>query len=213
MENIPIGRLSVWGEFREMYRGLLGDGFAVGRAMVEWGGSVRHLKRGFRDPLLMDAFLERAIGYRQRVQVEDMPRNKVELEKHFGRVSKVFYEEHEWTLHSSCVGIDETPGERKFSLSRQVGLPESEDAIRRAAARGYRQATHHELYAFMKANPRLNHPEIVALGSSTTRHAARYVAVAGTPLFSSRRQLELRPFYQRHNNTMLLLVQVHAAVP
>lgn len=95
------------------------------------------------------------------------------------------FDGREWDLHSSCVGMDRTPGERTFFL-HDVGRDwEREEQIvwgltqRTAAApNGYRPATHDEEYEFQKAHPELT--DFVALGSSSLYGGDRCVAGVGS---------------------------------
>jgi hypothetical protein len=113
----------------------------------------------------------------------DMPRDKATLEAEFskGGVSDLFYGGYEWQNHSSCAGIDQTPGSPKATvmLVKQFGRAmTSEAAIAEMDRLGYRPATHLEAYAFAKANPDLQSQFwIVALGSSAVRGGGRYVAM------------------------------------
>ncbi len=97
-----------------------------------------------------------------------MPHDKETLEAEFsGGVDNLFYDNHKWKKHSSCVGIDETPGDRVMVVKHFDRETESEANIGEMHKLGYRPATHLEAYAFAK----VNHTEppwdfwIYALGS------------------------------------------------
>lgn len=97
-----------------------------------------------------------------------MPRDRTTLEAEFSKngVSELFFGSHEWFFHSSCVDIDQNPGERIMLVKHFGWLIESEDAIAEMDKQGYRPATHLEAYAFAKANPDLQRQFwILALGS------------------------------------------------
>lgn len=87
-----------------------------------------------------------------------------------------------WENHESCVGIDETPGDREM-LVKHFGVRMTSDAvIAWADENGYRVATHKEAIAFAAKNPELQRQYwIVALGSSALRDDGnRFVAVLGS---------------------------------
>ena len=119
--------------------------------------------------------------YRVRMTYAPMP-SLADLKVEFGKdnVSDIF-DGREWELHSSCVGMDRTPGERIFFVHDVSRDWEREEQIawglaqRTAAApNGYRPATHDEEYEFQKAHPKLLN--YVALGSSALDDGYRFVA-------------------------------------
>lgn len=75
-----------------------------------------------------------------------------------------------FSLHSSCIGMDCTPGKRVFYVHRARGVWESDKQIvwglrqrNTIAPNGYRPATHEETYEFAMA--RLELVNFVGLGS------------------------------------------------
>jgi hypothetical protein len=110
----------------------------------------------------------------------NMPRDKTRLEAEFSKdgVSELFYGNYKWQLHSSCAGIDQTPGNRVMLLKYFGRCTMSEANIAEMDKLGYRPATHLEAHAFAKTNPELQRQFwIVALGSSTIDGDNRCVAV------------------------------------
>jgi len=120
-------------------------------------------------------------GETYRVHVGyDMPYDKDILETEFSKdgVTELLYGNCEWQLHSSCEGIDQTPGEREFLVKHFDRKIESDEAIAEMDKLGYRPATHLEAYAFAKANPELQRQFwIVALGSFALDSGGRSVAL------------------------------------
>ncbi len=104
------------------------------------------------------------------------------LEREFGEKKvSVIFADRMWQLHSSCVGMNRTPGKRIFFVHDVGHGWEREDQIvwglnqRSAVApSGYRTAIPEELYEFLKVHPELTN--LVALGSSTMLHGFQYVA-------------------------------------
>jgi len=87
------------------------------------------------------------------------PRDERALEAELGRhvhgVKDTFYTAEQWQLHPSCVGMDQTPGERVMLVkcfNRQIA---PEDAIIEMDKLGYRPAIYLEAYAFAKVNSEL----------------------------------------------------------
>ena len=93
------------------------------------------------------------------------------LKKKWGKDNvSVIFDGRSFTLHSSCVGMDRTPGERVFYLHNAGGDWESEERIawgltqrNEAAPNGYRPATEEETYEFAEAHPEL--ADFVGLGA------------------------------------------------
>lgn len=119
--------------------------------------------------------------YRVRLTYAPMP-SLAELRKEFGKnnVSDIF-DGREWELHSSCVGMDRTPGEKVFYVHEVGRNWEREEQIawglkqrNPAAPNGYRPATHDEEYEFSKAHPEL--VDYVGLGDSALDGDRRFVA-------------------------------------
>lgn len=104
-----------------------------------------------------------------RVYVDyTMPSDRATLEAKFSKhgVGATFYNGAEWQLHPSCVGMDQTPGERVMLLKWFNRRISSENAIAEMDTLGYRPGTHLEAYAIAKANPELQRLFwIAALGS------------------------------------------------
>ncbi len=106
-----------------------------------------------------------------------MPHDKETLEAEFsGGVEDLFYDNHEWQKHSSCVGIDETPGERIMLVKYFDRETESEANIGEMHKLGYRPATHLEAYAFAHANHTEPQRELwfIALGSYVVEDNIRF---------------------------------------
>lgn len=102
-----------------------------------------------------------------------------ELKKEFGEnnVSTIF-DGRPWEKHDSCVGMDETSGDRDFLVEYFGREISSEDAIAEMVSQGYRPATPVEAIAFAKAHPELQRQFwIVALGSFAMNGDDRLVAV------------------------------------
>jgi len=119
--------------------------------------------------------------YRVHLTYAPMP-SLADMKKEFGKnnVSDIF-DGREWELHSSCVGMDKTPGEKVFSLHDVGRSWEREEQIAWGLAQrtaiapnGYRSPTHDEEYEFQKAHPELSN--YVALGSSAQLDGGRCVA-------------------------------------
>lgn len=111
-----------------------------------------------------------------------MPFDEARLESDFSTdgVSEIFYDEHEWQFHSSCVSIGQVPCDCIMLLKRFSRVTTSEANITEMAKLGYRPATHLEAYVFAKAYPDLQRRFwIVALGSSKLYGGSRNVAVLG----------------------------------
>jgi hypothetical protein len=91
------------------------------------------------------------------------------------KISKEFV----WRIHSSCVGMDQTPGERTMLLKRFNRRTGHNLNIAEMDRLGYRPAIHLELYALIKANPDLQrHFSIAALGSYIVELRSQYIARA-----------------------------------
>jgi len=102
-----------------------------------------------------------------------------ELEHEFGQgnVSNIF-DGRPFKNHASCVGVDETSGDKIFLVKHFGREAESEDNIVEMDKLGYRPATHIEACAFQKKNPDLQrHFYIVALGSFAMDGDVQFVAV------------------------------------
>lgn len=125
--------------------------------------------------------VELAVGhYRAFVGYAAVP-SMAELEKEFGknRVSSLF-DGREWRIHASCVGMNETPGEKEFWVRHFGREIDSEEVIVLADKDDYRPATHLEAVEFARAEPELQKQLwIVALGSFALSDGdgSRYVAV------------------------------------
>jgi hypothetical protein len=128
-----------------------------------------------------------------RVYVDyTMPRDQATLETKFSKhgVGAVFYNDAEWQLHPSCIGMDQTPGERAMLLKWFNRRISSENAIAEMDTLGYRPATHLEAYAIAKANPELQRLFWIAALGSFAIDGNACVAV----LISRSSQLVLRAF-------------------
>lgn len=165
---------------------------ATAHAVMARGGTMSHLRRVVKEGTLQKQIAElivpacsaadRPLGENEYLVPVgyDMPRDKGKLEAEFskGGVSELFYGNYEWRNHSSCVGIDETPGDRVMLVKHFDRETESEANIAEMDKLGYRPATHLEAYAFGRANPELRRPFwIVALGSFALSDGGRSVAV------------------------------------
>ncbi|MCI0479541.1 hypothetical protein L0Y59_03270, partial [Candidatus Uhrbacteria bacterium] len=154
----------------------------IAHAVMAKGGNMQHLRRIVKEPALQRQIadlivpagseVERPLAENEyRVPVSySMPRDKATLESEFSKngVSDLFTGNDEWQPHSSCVDIDQTPGNRVMLLKHFGRDTTSEANIAEMDKLGYRPATHLEAYAFAKANPELQRQFwIVALGSST----------------------------------------------
>lgn len=98
-----------------------------------------------------------------------------ELRKRFDEVINgfLFDGSQNWERHASCVGMDETPGDKTFLLKCFGEIMKSEDIIAWGLGHGYRPATHIEAIEFAEAYPevQLEAPVfLIALGSFTTHH-------------------------------------------
>ena len=79
-----------------------------------------------------------------------------------------------WQKHPSCVGMDETPGERIFLIRRFGRRLFGEKVIAWGQKNGYRPAIHLEAYEFAKANhDLLIQFAVVALGSFLLEFGSR----------------------------------------
>jgi hypothetical protein len=154
---------------------------AIARAVTDQGGTLEHMRRAVKDRRLQTQIAGLIIppstpaGDRLRegeylVYVGyNMPRDQDTLEAEFGkgRVVDLLWSDAEWKKEPCCADIDETPGERVMLLKQFDREVKSEEAIAEAQRTGYRPATHHEVYAFQKANPDVQYKfPIVGLGSS-----------------------------------------------
>ncbi len=119
--------------------------------------------------------------YRVPVTYAPMPSMET-LKKEWGEDNvSVIFDGRPFTLHTSCVGMDRTPGERTFYVHDAGGDWESEERIawglkqrNVVAPNGYRPATPEETYEFAKAHPEL--VDFVGLGSLAVNGDNRYVA-------------------------------------
>lgn len=170
----------------------------IAHAVMAKGGNMSHLRRIVKESELQRQIadlvvptvagkltgseIERPLGENEYLVpvAYDMPRDKGKLEAEFSKdgVSELFYSNYEWQPHSSCVEIDQTPGDRVMLLKHFGRNTTSEANIAEMDKLGYRPATHLEAYAFAKVNPELQRQFwIVALGSSTMCGGLRNVAV------------------------------------
>lgn len=172
------------GELRNFER-LLGRRFSAEDIKAADDEAVFAAWSAFRQSLeersRLSSEVERLLGSTIRVHVDyQMPRDKETLEAEFSEngVSKFFYGDYEWQLHSMCHGMDQAPGEREFLVKHFNRKIESNEAIAEMGKLGYRPAIHLEAYAFAKMNPELQRRFwIVALGSFTMPHSSQRVAV------------------------------------
>lgn len=101
------------------------------------------------------------------------------LSKEFGpgHVSD-WYDGRPFQKHASCVGMDETPGNRVFLVVHFDRKTKSEENIAEMDKLGYRPATHLEAYAFARAQPDYQrHFMIAALGSYLTHRDCQLVTL------------------------------------
>jgi hypothetical protein len=139
----------------------------------------------------------------------NMPSEQWVLEIEFSRggVSALFWKDLVWVNHSSCAGIDQSPGDRVVLVKHFDRLIPSEEAIAEMDKLGYRPATHLEMYALSKANPRLQRQfRIVALGSYVKFEGVYFVAMLSNRFEG--RNLDTKPFGSEWSNrTRFLFVR------
>ncbi len=166
----------------------------IAHAVMAKGGNMQHLRRIVKEPALQRQIADlvvpagseadRPFGeneYLVPVNYAPLP-SRPELERDFSGENSVsvIFDGRPFQKHASCVGMDETPGDRIFLVEHFGREIESEDAITEMDKQGYRPATHLEAIAFAKAHPEFQRQFwIVALGSFAMDDGNRRVAVLG----------------------------------
>ena len=160
-------------------------------ALRKRSGTIDHLRRLLKEPALVDKVFDLIVvpgtatkpvldegEYLVPIDYAPLP-SKADLEKDYGKDNvSVIFDGREFTYHASCVGVDQTPGERIMLVKHFGRNTESEANIAEMDKLGYRPATHIEACAFAKSNPELQRKFwIVALGSFALDGGRRCVAV------------------------------------
>lgn len=152
---------------------------AVMSGIHERGGDISHLRRLLSEPDLLakvlDLIVPTDVGggslingtstlppnhYRIHVTYAPLP-SLEELKQEWGedRISTSF-DGRQFQLHESCIDMDSTPGDRVFYIADNLSMHGCIDwglkQRSRVAPRGYRPATHIEVYEFAKAHPELS---------------------------------------------------------
>lgn len=94
-----------------------------------------------------------------------------------GNVSGLF-DSPTFKKHSSCMDIDETPGDRIFLVKHFNRIIRSEEAIAQID-KLYRPATHLEAYAFQKVNPELQSQFLITVLGSLAVYFGDWVMLLG----------------------------------
>ena len=116
------------------------------------------------------------------------------LRKQFGRIGlsglripsvSELFDGRAWNRRPSCIGVDETPGQRIFGIHHFKEAVDEAEAIRRMRKRRHRPVTHEELYWFQHGRPLLRTSyDIIALGTiSEKSDGIAYAAKLGASSF------------------------------
>lgn len=145
------------------------DSSAFNKAVLDrvlaLGGSLADVESLADDPVRLERVAEAIAAKSYLIHVELLP-PYVELNGGLFYEASHMYDGLVWNQDRSCVGADDSPGQRRCILKRFGNAMSSSSVISWARQRGYRPAMLRELIAFSRAQPDMHIPGwLVALGS------------------------------------------------